>query len=502
MRLIVIGRDPQQASIVVNSQYISNYHAEIILLDNGDMFLVDKSTNGTFLNGVKLTPGKEVAVKRGDNIMFADVPLDWNQIDPVRVPRDVKAIMGIGSHYMNSINVQGPKVSRFHATIRQMSDNKWYICDHSKNGTTVNNVRIQKDRFVQLKKGDEIACAGVPVQNPIPSGGGFSFKWLILVAAVACVTALALFIPRFMKWPPEKIVNTYNPSVVWVATAYHFHASCPGLDLNKYGYLTDFVLVEDKENGKLRVRNYFSEGSMYSQGTGFFVGEEGHIVTNRHVSRPWEYTPALMSSSSSHKNLKTFIDEAKAEYRNQLLYEAVDDEESFEVLAHISQLEITGVIDATFIIPHGSEFDPSNTINCREVIVSSMEDDLAIFKVRNNILPLNISTIPLDKISSKEMATASTIYTIGFPRGLGYQKFEDTPLQAYFSSGQISTIHSINEYGVTAMSYHGSSGSPVFDEHGDVVGIIHAGYSDTQGFNYAIKSKCLVNLLNQANITK
>ena len=146
MRLIVVGRDPQQATLVVNSQYISNYHAEIILLDNGDMFLVDKSTNGTFLNGVKLTPGKEVAIKRGDNVMFADVPLDWNQIDPVRVPRDVKAIMGIGSHYMNSINVQGPKVSRFHATIRQMSDNKWYICDHSKNGTTVNNVRLQKDR--------------------------------------------------------------------------------------------------------------------------------------------------------------------------------------------------------------------------------------------------------------------------------------------------------------------------------------------------------------------
>ena len=92
MRLIVIGRNPQEANIVINSQYISNYHAEIIQLDNGDMFLVDKSTNGTFLNGIKLTPGKEVAVKRGDNVMFADVPLDWGLIDEVRVPKDVKQI--------------------------------------------------------------------------------------------------------------------------------------------------------------------------------------------------------------------------------------------------------------------------------------------------------------------------------------------------------------------------------------------------------------------------
>jgi pSer/pThr/pTyr-binding forkhead associated (FHA) protein len=502
MRLIVIGRDPQQASIVVNSQYISNYHAEIILLDNGDMFLVDKSTNGTFLNGVKLTPGKEVAVKRGDNIMFADVPLDWNQIDPVRVPRDVKAIMGIGSHYMNSINVQGPKVSRFHATIRQMSDNKWYICDHSKNGTTVNNVRIQKDRFVQLKKGDEIACAGVPVQNPIPSGGGFSFKWLILVAAVACVTALALFIPRFMKWSPEKIARTYSPSVAWVVTSYHFHASCPGLDLKKferYGLYTDFVVVV--ENDGLSVKDYYKVGPMYAQGTGFFLGEEGYVVTNRHVSRPWEDSPALFTSYPSTLNLKTFIDEAKALYRSGILFEAMDDED-IEVLAHLSQLEITGVVDGTLIIPHGSEFDSSNTISCREVIVSPKDEDLAIFKIRNANLPSNITPIPLNKLSVKEMETAETIYTLGFPRGLTYQNFEDEPLQVYFSSGQISNLHSVYEYGVTALSYNGASGSPVFDEYGDVVAIIHSGYKDTQGYNYAIKSKYLVNLLNQANITK
>ena len=153
MRLTVIGRNPQDANIVLNSQYISNYHAEIIQLDNGDIFLVDKSTNGTYLNGTKLTPGKEVAIRRGDSILFADVPLDWSLIDEIRIPKDVKQIMSIGSHYMNTINVQGPNVSRFHATIRKMADGKWYICDHSKNGTTVNGIRIQKDRYVLLKKG-------------------------------------------------------------------------------------------------------------------------------------------------------------------------------------------------------------------------------------------------------------------------------------------------------------------------------------------------------------
>ena len=36
MKLIVIGRDPHQAEIVFPNEYVSNYHAEIIQLDNGD----------------------------------------------------------------------------------------------------------------------------------------------------------------------------------------------------------------------------------------------------------------------------------------------------------------------------------------------------------------------------------------------------------------------------------------------------------------------------------
>ena len=492
MKLIVIGRNPQEASIVLNSQYISNYHAEIILLDNGDMFLIDKSTNGTFLNGMRLTPGKEVAIKRGDNILFADVPLDWNLIDPIKVPKDVKVIKGVGSHYMNAINVQGSKVSRFHATIRQMADNKWYICDHSKNGTTVNNVRIQRDRFIRIKKSDEIACAGVPIQNPIPSGG-FSFKWVAIVAVVACLTALAMFIPGMMKWSPEKIARTYNPAVAWVVTAYHFEVSCPGIDfddLNNRYLPKQFIISYGK------IVDYREAGPMESQGTAFFIGEDGHIVTNRHVARPWEYD----NKSQYDMDNETYplIEAAEVHYR-QMITACYP---SAQALTLVSQLKIKGVVDATYIIPHGSEFDKSNFISCREILVSSMNEDLAIFKVKNNVMPSNIASVPLDKISAKEMTTAKTIFTIGFPLGLDLQRYKDTPLQAYFSSGQVSAMRSLYEYGVTAMSYHGASGSPVFDEHGNVIGIIHSGVPHTQGYNSAIKAKYLVNLINQANITK
>ena len=52
--------------------YVSNRHASITLKDNLYM-LVDESTNGTTLNNMPLTRGKEYRIKTGDRIVFADM---------------------------------------------------------------------------------------------------------------------------------------------------------------------------------------------------------------------------------------------------------------------------------------------------------------------------------------------------------------------------------------------------------------------------------------------
>ena len=498
MRLTVIGRNPQEANIVLNSQFISNYHAEIIQLDNGDMFLVDKSTNGTFLNGNRLTPGKEVAIKRGDSIMFADTPLNWSLIDEVRVPKDVKQIKSIGSHYMNTISVQGPNVSRFHATVRQMSDNKWYICDHSKNGTVVNGVRLQKNRYVRLKKGDEITCGGVPVQNPIP-GGVFPWKWVAAIAA-ACV-CLAFAIIKLQPtgpggdkpWSAEKISNTYSPTVSWVLTQYHFEVTCPGLDLERMGVPTAFCL-DFKLKQPFRV--FDGSNPMESQGTGFFVGEGGNIVTNRHVARPWEYMPGHMVANYG---IHTIIQHAEAMYREMLVSKYPQYLEV--ILPHISKLQVTGIVDRTCVIPNNSYFDLSNVVNCHETACGSLSEDLAVFKVRNTMLLPNISSIPLGMIIADDnLSVGNKVYVLGFPFGLNIQDFVKNPLQAYFASGEVSNQTDAYKFGFTAPSYHGASGSPVFDRFGRLVGILNSGIDTVSGFTYAIKAKYLNDLLNQANI--
>jgi pSer/pThr/pTyr-binding forkhead associated (FHA) protein len=72
MRLLKVGRDGS-CDIVLHSDKASSLHAEITLLNNGDILLEDKnSRNGTFIMNRPIQPGTQVNIKRGDAIRFGD----------------------------------------------------------------------------------------------------------------------------------------------------------------------------------------------------------------------------------------------------------------------------------------------------------------------------------------------------------------------------------------------------------------------------------------------
>ena len=509
MKLLVVGRNPQESDIVLASDYVSNYHAEIILLDNGDIFIVDKSTNGTYLNGIRLVTGKETPINRGDNVVFADVPLDWSSVPTVNMPKGVKQIRNIGSHFMNDVSIRGPKVSRFHASLRQMSDGKWYICDHSKNGTSVNGRRLIKDQYVLLKKGDQISCAGVPVQNPVKHGSGAAF--LAICAAVACLV-LGVFVGiRYISnnktLTDQELCKKNETSIVMMLCGYHFKVECGLLDISKlpdpdsYNYRTrkysrklydEFVLV----NGE--IFKYNGENSTTFTGTGFFIGEEGYIATNRHIAKPWE-TETLQIDSK----WVTIQEAAEGYFRNKL--NKLRHQGYYGALEYISQVKVKGVMDNVVIVPNGDYIDERNAYNCSEIICGENQDeDVAIFKIRSTTLtiPPRASYIPLNKIKAIEPSLGMHIMTIGFPFGLMLQDYEDAPITANYAGGEISRQYDKYSFGFTGASYQGASGSPVFDSKGNVVGVLNARINGTQGFNFAIRAEYLEKLIIKAGINK
>lgn len=82
MKVLTIGRD-ESCDIVINDSdsIISRKHALLKLYPTGKMEIVDLSTNGTFVNGNKISKNHPYVVKRKDVITFARTKqLDWSLV--------------------------------------------------------------------------------------------------------------------------------------------------------------------------------------------------------------------------------------------------------------------------------------------------------------------------------------------------------------------------------------------------------------------------------------
>ena len=82
MKVYSIGRE-SGCDIVINdsTDSTSRRHATLTVMPSGKMTITDHSRNGTYVNGIKISPNVAVPVTRKDNISFAHVyRLDWNLI--------------------------------------------------------------------------------------------------------------------------------------------------------------------------------------------------------------------------------------------------------------------------------------------------------------------------------------------------------------------------------------------------------------------------------------
>ena len=480
MKLITVGSDPQ-SNLYLKSQFVSGYHADIILKDNGEILLCDKgSTNGTLLNGSKISPNSDVVIRRGDNVVFADTKLDWSLIPVITPDATAKSIINIGSHSLNNVILPGPKVSRFHATIKQDAKGKWSICDHSTNGTTLNGVRIPKDTEVKLKAGDSIVCAGNPVQNPVPKGKGKTLAY-IAAALLACLLVAGgalLLSKKPMHYSGQKLYEEYSPATVLIIMRYHYRITAGSLNVAEALGTSEFV---EKDNRLVEYRD--ESDSKIILATGFYISDGGLIATNLHVVRPWLYD----------KNVQPVEDLVRKWFNDLSKTNPI-------YLNYISQVKAEGVVDEMYAIPHGQYVDLRSAFPCREVITSEdPEKDIAIIKAMlpGNKLQDGAKYIDINSTPDRSKYKAGAkIYTWGFPMATQLQDVNNKTLEAVFAEGFIRQGNNDYDFGHSATTGSGASGSPVFDEKGHLIGIIFGGFG--YSYEYAIRSEYLCELMEKA----
>ena len=73
----VMGKDTTADYCISNNTSISRNHAKVFV-KNGQCYITDmRSTNGTFVNGSRVSPNQEVALKSGDVIRLSDEEFEF-----------------------------------------------------------------------------------------------------------------------------------------------------------------------------------------------------------------------------------------------------------------------------------------------------------------------------------------------------------------------------------------------------------------------------------------
>jgi len=507
MRLLKIGRDAS-CDIVMHSEKVSSLHAELTLLNSGDIMLEDKgSRNGTFIMNQQIKPNKPVNVRRGDAIRFADVELQWSQVPMPEDNSAYQGLYGIGSHFNNDFQISGATVSRYHATVKHGRDGKMYIFDHSKNGTTVDGTKIPSNSPYRIKKSSAVVCGGVPVdlsRLPWPSE---AWKYVLGIAASLLVLVgigfgiYKIVVGTSKTYNDSELYTMYNTSIVMLVGQYHYEVTAGNLNpdiLRSAGIPSKFQW--DGEH--LVPEGHKMYGEIISFATGFFVSQDGHIVTNLHVTKPWLFDNII-------ENIEGYCKDIFHQYaaKKDLEIMVLGGNEGNMLDAYTSQIKVEGKLDGLLFIPNGKYFSSENVTRCR--VVSAGDDtniDVSLVQSDKGELPKNSRIVNVTDsmdINEKAIEVGKHMYTLGYPQGIGLQDLKsEKGIQVLARGGSI--IHASNDYqfGFDAASYGGASGSPIFNENGMLIGVLNSGSAKTQGFNYGIKAKYVKELIENAHRVK
>lgn len=502
MRLIKIGRSKEN-DIVLRSPASSSRHAELTIMNSGEILLEDKnSTNGTFLMGRRIQPSSPVSVRRGDRIQFADEELSW---DMVPVPEDnseYKAIYGIGSNFRNEIQVDGNTISRFHATLKIDRKGKAFLFDHSTNGTTVNGNRIPSNSATRVRRGDSVVCGGIRVNlsKYIPSD--ITNISLFSALGVAVAIAMVFLIPRIDLsgglFGRSVSTEAMQDATVCIYGEYYIDIDFEDDPIAQF--------IPDWASGHWGPYSY--------TGTAFFVSNYGELATNRHVALPWDYlspedneqirqsiTHYIKGELTNSEGieigpravLNTLIRMKKLTVREaQAMYDRLL-KSPYKISGHHSVL---GVCYDGTMIRNTEDIDNAQVI----AVSSDKNKDVALVRLNSKMTPSYIVDKGVFNISKartnfNDLKPQEEVTTIGYPGGLniGLSSFNiiGKELRSTIRKSYVSKTPNVDNFEIQMPVVSGASGSPVLDSRGHLLGIAFGDNTITNiGYVCNIKHFC------------
>ena len=165
---LMVGSN-SNCDVIVSNKRVSRNHCQIISSNSEDLKLIDlNSTNGTFLNGIKLKPGIPYNLNLKDQVQLAGVSgilisigSENTQSRDLENQKNIlelfknKDLIIVGRDSSCDLRINDTRISRKHASIKKLSDDKFLIKDlGSLNGVYVNGSKISGTKTIS--KNDNI----------------------------------------------------------------------------------------------------------------------------------------------------------------------------------------------------------------------------------------------------------------------------------------------------------------------------------------------------------
>ncbi|MDD5084113.1 MAG: trypsin-like peptidase domain-containing protein [Candidatus Moranbacteria bacterium] len=309
-----------------------------------------------------------------------------------------------------------------------------------------------------------------------------AFCVMIALFSVGISAVAAQFQVPLMR---EDIVALTKPSVVRIAQHVKGTATIPALTIN----LKDWSVSVDtsRPSKTIPVDETLS-------GSGFIVSSDGYIVTNSHVVSlstikidvmTQAVLPAMYDSAlalNEEEANKIFQDESAAFEFSKKVFDYASVHSTFDVVQDIVVLDPSSQKERFDDLMQ--EGFPVQVVSVNDRFYDD-DKDVALIKIDQEGLP----TIPFG--NSQSLNVGKQIFIFGFPATAEFN--QRNPLESTFTQGVVSAIKDAEKkdfkvFQTDAKVSDGSSGGPLVDDNGNVLGIVTfqtGQFQKTSGDNFA-----------------
>ena len=167
-----------------------------------------------------------------------------------------------------------------------------------------------------------------------------------------------------------------------------------------------------------------------------------------------------------------------------------------------SRYNITGAIDYIMVGYAGRNYTHLDEFQRCDVVTDSKdkEIDVALLQLNDKKTPEEVELVfsPSDFYTERLVPLKDKLFTIGYPAGLTWALDKRAKsLEPSIKETKCSKEPSKYDFEFQEQSVGGSSGSPVFNEAGQLVGVLWGGTSIAGGYTKAVQSKYLKKMYDE-----